>query len=280
MIRDVPETGGTFIELHVRVHNFAGCQIFLMVLHQFCEIGVQLVRVEVPILVLIDMGIRDHMDVPAGLKPQMTRESLRQERVLGNVERQPDDGICAPLDHRDVELAVHYGIMAGIAAGRAVVVIQSLTIPHVDDTVTCTGVNAQHARFIIFCADHGRYLVRPVPKRVVYRAVDLPAIGLTDGSVLVGPLIPDLRDQVLDVVALLLHDPKDLTDGGPDCNMLGIKQRVFFSQVDVERVSPDTFRARHMGIVCLTSGNTYRAFPQYPVQQVKLLVLKSFTHVS
>lgn len=236
-----------------------------MVLHQFCEAGVQLVRVEVPILVLIDMGIRDHMDVPARLQTQMACKNLRQERILGNVEGQPDNGVCTPLDHRDVELAVHYRVMAGIAAGRTVVVVQRLTIPHVDDTVTCAGVDAQHARFIIFCADHGRYLVRLVPKRVVYRAVDLPAIGFTDGSILVGPLIPDLRDQILDVVALFLHDPKDLTDGGLDRNMLAVKQRVFFSQVDVERISPDALRARHMGIVRLTSGNTYRTFPQYPL---------------
>ena len=237
-----------------------------MVLHQFCEARVQLVCVEIAVLVLIDVGICDHVDVPARLQTQMACESLRQERILGNVEGQPDDCVCAALDHRDVELAVHYGIMAGIAAGRAVVVIQSLTIPHVDDTVACTGVDAQHARFIIFCADHGGYLVRPVPKRVVYRAVDLPAIGLTDGSVLVGPLIPDLGDQVLNVVALFLHDPEDLTDGGLDRNMLAVKQRVFFSQVDVERVSPDALRARYMGIVRLTSGNTYCALSQYLVQ--------------
>ena len=40
------------------------------------------------------------------------------------------------------------------------------------------------------------------------------AIGFADGAILIRPRIPDVGVEVVDVVALLLPDPKDLIDRG------------------------------------------------------------------
>ena len=43
---------------------------------------------------------------------------------------------------------------------------------------------------------------------------DLVAVGLADGAGLIGPLIPDVRVEVVDVVRLLLVDPEHLVHSG------------------------------------------------------------------
>ena len=52
----------------------------------------------------------------------------------------------------------------------------------------------------------------PLGVLVLHR--QLVAVGLADGAVFIGPAVPDVAPQVVDIVGLLLPDPQQLVDAG------------------------------------------------------------------
>ena len=60
---------------------------------------------------------------------------------------------------------------------------------------------------------------------------ELIAVGLADRAGLVGPLIPDMAAQVVDVVRLLLPDPQQLVHGGLPIGAPQRQQRKLLGQV-------------------------------------------------
>ena len=61
--------------------------------------------------------------------------------------------------------------------------------------------------------DHPVHLVE-LPLGVLVLHPQLVAVGLADGAALVGPLVPDMAVELVDVVGLLLPDPQQLVHGG------------------------------------------------------------------
>jgi hypothetical protein len=58
---------------------------------------------------------------------------------------------------------------------------------------------------------------------------ELIAIGFSDGASLIRPAIPDMGMEVVDVVALLLPDPKKLIEAGLEISSADSEYRKLFA---------------------------------------------------
>ena len=90
--------------------------------------------------------------------------------------------------------------------------------------------DAAGGRVVLQVVEHAVHLVEFTLGILVLDA-ELVAVGLADRAGLVGPLIPDVAAQVVDVVRLLLPDPQQLVHGGLPVGAPQRQQRKFFGQV-------------------------------------------------
>ena len=74
------------------------------------------------------------------------------------------------------------------------------------------GHDAATVRRMLKVVQHAIHLVK-VALGIMALLANLIPIGLADGTGLVGPLIPNMAVEVMDVIGLLLIDPQDLVHG-------------------------------------------------------------------
>ena len=72
--------------------------------------------------------------------------------------------------------------------------------------------NATAVRRVLKVVQHAVHLVE-VALGIVALLANLIAVGLADGTGLIGPLIPDMAVEIMHVIGLLLIDPQDLVHG-------------------------------------------------------------------
>ena len=68
------------------------------------------------------------------------------------------------------------------------------------------GEDAAGAGIVLEVPEHLIHLVH-IPLGIVVLHAQLVTVGLADGAVLIGPGIPDVAAELMDVVGLLLPDP-------------------------------------------------------------------------
>ena len=69
--------------------------------------------------------------------------------------------------------------------------------------------NAAAGRVVLQVVQHAVDLIELSLRETVFDA-ELIAVGLADGAALIGPAVPDMAAEVVDVVRLLLPDPQKL----------------------------------------------------------------------
>ena len=75
------------------------------------------------------------------------------------------------------------------------------------------GEDAAAGGIVLQVVQHTIHLIH-LTLRVLVLHAQLIAVGLADGSVFIGPAVPDVAPQVVDIVGLLLPNPEKLVDAG------------------------------------------------------------------
>ena len=75
------------------------------------------------------------------------------------------------------------------------------------------GENTAAGRVVLQVVQHPIHLIH-LALRVLVLHPQLIAVGLADGAAFVGPAVPDIAPQVVDIVGFLLPDPQQLVDAG------------------------------------------------------------------
>ena len=127
-------------------------------------------------------GILDHVPVVGGQHILGTLVQDRVQRVAADIEG--------------------HGIGAGIKSHF----MEVCKIVEVGQDASAGGVVLQVVQYPV-------HLVK-LPLRVDVLHAQLIAVGLADGAVLVGPAIPDMTVQVMDIVGFFLPDPQKLVNAG------------------------------------------------------------------
>ena len=73
--------------------------------------------------------------------------------------------------------------------------------------------DAAAGRVVLQVVEHPIHLIH-VPLGVVVLYGELVAVGLADGAVFVGPAVPNVATEVVNIIGLLLPDPQKLVDTG------------------------------------------------------------------
>ena len=152
------------------------------------------------------MGIGDDVDQLAGLQAGGPGHHVDQDGVLDHVPVVGRQHILGPLVQNGVEGAAGDVEGHGIGAGIQGHLVEVLEVIDIGEDAAGGGVVAQ-------VVQHPVHLVKR-PLRVLVLHPQLIAVGLADGAVFVGPAVPDVAPQVVDVVGLLLPDPQKLVDAG------------------------------------------------------------------
>ena len=105
------------------------------------------------------------------------------------------------LDEYDTPVECH-----GIGAGIQGHLVEVLEVIDIGEDAAGGGVVAQ-------VVQHPVHLVK-LPLGILVLHPQLIAVGLADGAGLVGPAVPDVAPEVVNVVGLLLPDPQQLVDAG------------------------------------------------------------------
>ena len=148
------------------------------------------------------MGIGDDVDQLAGLQAGGPGHHVDQDGVLDHVPVVGRQHILGPLVQNGVQGAAGDVEGHGIGAGIQGHLVEVLEVIDVGEDAAGGGV-----------VQHPVHLVKR-PLRVLVLHPQLIAVGLADGAVFVGPAVPDVAPQVMDVVGLLLPDPQKLVDAG------------------------------------------------------------------
>ena len=75
------------------------------------------------------------------------------------------------------------------------------------------GHNAAAGGVVLQVVQYPIHLIE-LPLRILVLHRQLVAVGLADGAGTVGPAVPDVAPEIVDVVGLLLPDPQQLVDAG------------------------------------------------------------------
>ena len=94
----------------------------------------------------------------------------------------------------------------GIGAGIQGHLVEILEVIEIGEDAAAGGV-------VLQVVQHTIHLIH-LALRVLVLHAQLIAVGLANGAVFVGPAVPDVAPQIVDVVGLLLPDPQQLVDAG------------------------------------------------------------------
>ena len=94
----------------------------------------------------------------------------------------------------------------GVGAGVQCHLVQILKIVDIRQ-------DAAAGRVVLQVVQHPVHLVH-LPLGILMLHRQLIAVGLADGAVLIGPAVPDMPAEIMDVVGLLLPYPQQLIDTG------------------------------------------------------------------
>ena len=152
------------------------------------------------------MGIGDDVDQLAGLQAGGPGHHVDQDGVLDHVPVVGRQHILGPLVQNGVESAAGDVEGHGIGAGIQGHLVEVLEVVDIGEDAAGGGVVAQ-------VVQHPVHLVK-LPLGILVLHPQLIAVGLADGAGLVGPAVPDVAPEVVNVVGLLLPDPQQLVDAG------------------------------------------------------------------
>ena len=152
------------------------------------------------------MGIGDDVDQLAGLQAGGPGHHVNQDGVLDHIPVVGRQHILGPLVQNGVEGAAGDVEGHGIGAGIQGHLVEVLEVVDIGEDAAGGGVVAQ-------VVQHPVHLVK-LPLGILVLHPQLIAVGLADGAGLVGPAVPDVAPEVVNVVGLLLPDPQQLVDAG------------------------------------------------------------------
>ena len=153
-------------------------------------------------MAVVDVSVGDDVDQLAGLQTGHPGHHVNQGGVLHHVPAVGGEHILAALVEDGVEGSAAdiegHGVGAGIE-GHLVEVVVVVEVGH----------NTPGGRVVFEIVQHPIHLVEH-PLDILVLDPQLIAVGLADGAALVGPGVPDMAVQVVDVVGFLLPDPQQL----------------------------------------------------------------------
>ena len=162
-------------------------------------------------MTIIDMGVGDHVQQITGNHIDRLRDHHQQNGVLAHVPVVRGQNVLAALVENHVErrLVVLRTLrhVIGHAIGARIKVHLGQIAKHVR-----IGHNAATIRRVLKVVQHTVHLVE-VALGVMALLTNLIAVGFTDGTGLIGPLIPDMAVEIMHVIGLLLIDPQNLVHG-------------------------------------------------------------------
>ena len=159
-------------------------------------------------MAVVDVAVSDDVNQLAGLKTGGLGDHVQQGGVLHHVPAVGGEHILRALVQNGVQ-----GVAAdveghGVGAGIQGHLVEVVVVVHMGDDAAGSGV-------VLQIPEHLVHLIH-IPLGIVVLDAQLIAVGLADGTVLVGPGIPDVAAQLSNTVGLLLPDPQQLVHGGLD----------------------------------------------------------------
>ena len=182
---------------------------------------------------VVDVRVDDDVQKLARHHARDLRHHHEQDRVLADVPVVSREDVLAALHEAHVEgrLLVSFSmchvVRHAVGAGVQVHLREVGKGVHV-------GHDAARERRVRKVVEHAVHLVE-VALGIVTLLGDLVAVRLADGTGLIGPLVPDMALEVVDVVRLLLIDPEDLVHSGLKCRAAKRECRKLLTQVVARR---------------------------------------------
>ena len=150
------------------------------------------------------MSVGDNMDKLTDLQPRHLRHHVHQHSVLHHVPVVGRQHILAALVQDSVQRMAGDVEGHGVGAGVQCHLVQILKIVDIRQ-------DAAAGRVVLQVVQHPVHLVH-LPLGILMLHRQLIAVGLADGAVLIGPAVPDMPAEIMDVVGLLLPYPQQLVD--------------------------------------------------------------------
>ena len=148
------------------------------------------------------MAIGDYMHELACDKTADLRQHVHKHGILHDIPVVCREHVLRALIQNGVEPVAADMERHGIGAG-----IQSHLVQIGEIVEACQ--NAAAGRVVLQVVQHAVDLIELSLRETVFDA-ELIAVGLADGAALIGPAVPDMAAEVVDVVRLLLPDPQKL----------------------------------------------------------------------
>ena len=154
---------------------------------------------------VVNMAVCNHMDQFPRLQAGHLSHHVGQQGILDHVPVVGGEHILAPLIQNGVQGMSRHIERHGIGTGVQVHLVEILKIIDI-------GQDPPGSRVVLQIVEHPVHLVKH-PLFVLVLDPQLVAVGLADGAVRTGPLIPDMAAQVRDPVGFLLPDPQQFIHG-------------------------------------------------------------------
>ena len=166
---------------------------------------------------VINVGVGDHMDQLTGTHITDLSQHMDQDRVLDHIPVIGGQHVLGPLIEdrvqRQLIISLFLGDVEGhtVGAGIKAHFMQILMDINIGHDTPAEGI-------VLQVIDDPVHLIHH-PFLILMLYAQLVTVGFADGAVLVGPLIPDMAVQIMDVIGLLLPDPENFIgtalQGGP-----------------------------------------------------------------
>ncbi len=189
-------------------------------------------------MVGVDMGVAQRVDEIARLQPRDLRHHLQQQGVRGDVERDAQEDVGAPLVELQAQPARRHVELEEGVAGRQVHVLQVGHVPGADDDAPRIGIVADGLDRLANLVDKAAVVVGP---RAPLVAVDMPQVAVG-----IGPLVPDADAVLLEIlhIGIPAQEPEQFVDNRLEVELLGRQQREAVVQTEAHLVPEDAGRAR------------------------------------
>ena len=184
--------------MHIGVERYLGCRK-LRTLDKFAD------NID---MTVVDMGVGDHMQQLAGNHIDRLRNHHQQDGVLAHIPVVRGQNVLAALVENHVERRLVVLRALRDVIGHAVRARIQVHLGQVAKHIR-VGHDAATVRCVLKIVQHSVHLVE-IALGIMALLANLVPVGLADGAGLVGPLIPNMAVEVMDVIGLLLIDPQNL----------------------------------------------------------------------
>ena len=154
------------------------------------------------------MRVRNHMQQLARHHVADLRHHHQQNGVLAHIPVIGRQHVLGALVQHHIEYQLLLARPLGHIIGNAVSAGVQMHLTQIRKYISIRH-NPTAVGILLQIEKHPIHLIH-IALLVMTLHADLVTIGLADGSGLIGPLVPDMTVQVVDVVGLLLVNPEDL----------------------------------------------------------------------